>query len=386
MRRRILLVTRRFWPLGAAEESWLLEMATSWRESGADVTVVTPQWDRTWPTRLVVREMDVVRLPYAPKRLWGGYWYLRRLNHWLRRTASQFDLIVVWRLQFDALLATRVGQDLKIPVALLYEGAGAEGDAAWLKQSRYGERILAACQHASAVLTLDEASQAEALRLALNPETCHLVNSGSPLRRNEVSRQAARIHLLESNRDFFTTPATPVGLTISTLEDREAMGQLFAAWSRLRRSHHDSRLWWIGDGPKRTSLYAMLGDYDLRYHAVLPGDFDDFEDLFAAADFYIAGAPNAAKLARPALMRGLPVFAADSAEVRGLIPQTAPVRFFPARDAEGLSRLLRQACDAPEETARWRRETGNWAASQGSFAQLAQHFLEIFASIGAAPR
>lgn len=382
MTRRILLVTRRFWPFAAPEESHLLELASAWRAAGAQVTVVTPQWDRTWPTQLVIREMKVVRLPYSPKRLWGGYWFLRRLNHWLRRNASQFDMFVVWRLQLDALLTTRVAQDMHLPVTLLYEGGGAGGDAEWLKHSRYGQRVLEACKKAAAVLAFDKTSYEEALRLEIDPEICRLCEGIYPIAEAPTaSRGSARIHLLESNRDFFTTAVTPVGLTVSTLEDRKAMTQLFAAWSLLRKDHHDARLWWIGDGAKRSSLYAMLGDHDLRYHAVLPGDFDDLDDLMTAADFYIAITPSAAKSVRRALANGLPVFAVDSPEIRGIIPEGAPVRYFRAGIAEELARLLRQACDAPEETRRWGNQSKDWANTLKPIGEIAAGHLALLDQI-----
>lgn len=382
MTRRILLVTRRFWPLGAPEEAHLLELSSAWRAAGARVTIVTPQWDRSWPTQLVIREMKVVRLPYSPKRLWGGYWFLRRLNHWLRRNANQFDMLVVWRLQLDALLTTRVGEDLHLPVTVLYEGSGAGGDADWIRQSRYGQRVLDACKKASAVLAFDKASCEEALRLAIDPERCHLCEGVYPIAEAPTaSRGSARIHLLESNRDFFTTAVTPVGLTVSTLEDRKAMTQLFSAWSLLRKDHLDARLWWIGDGAKRSSLYAMLGDHDLRYHAVLPGDFDNLDDLMTAADFYIAITPIAAKSVRRAIANGLPVFAVDSPEIRGMIPADAPVRYFCAGVADDLARCLRQACDAPEETRRWGAQSRDWAKAFAPVNKIAAGHLAIFDQI-----
>ncbi len=379
MGRRILLVTRRFWPLATPGDAQLLELVDGWRGQGASVSVVTPQWDRSWPAHVVVREMSVTRLPYAPKRLWSGYWYLRRLQQWLRRAAQEFDFLVVSRLQLDVLIAIRVGHDLKIPVILLYEGIGAQGDAAWLRHSSHRAKVMEACQRAAAIFAFDEQSYAEAIGLGLRRENCHLLPGVYPVGAPSDRRRAsARMHLLESNRDFFTTPGTPVGLTISPLEERLPLHQLFQAWSELREDHHEARLWWIGDGPNRSALYSLLGDHDLRYHAVLPGDFDDVEDLLDAADFYIAPSVRAALSIRRALAAGLPVIAADLPEVRAMIPTDAPVRYYRASDIGELARCLREVCDAPRMTAQRGRASLDWAANQGLRDEIAEAHLQIF--------
>jgi glycosyltransferase involved in cell wall biosynthesis len=384
---RILLVTRRFWPLGAPEEAKLLELAGAWREQGAKVSVVTPQWDRSWPTRLVVREMEVTRLAYAAKRLWGGYWYLRRLKRWMLLAAGKFDAIVVWRLQLDAIVALRVGRDLRIPVALLYEGCGELGDAAWLRQSPYGSRVLQACRGAAAILSFCDASLDEALRLGFDPAICHVVKEIFPsIESANHARSASRLHLLESNRDFFTTASTPVGLTIAPLENREALTQLFLAWSKLRDVHHDARLWWIGDGAKRSALYSMLGEYELRYHAVLPGDFDDFEDIFAAPNFYVANSARAAALIGRAMAAGLGVIASDAPDVRAMTPRDAPLRYFHAPDVEELTSRLREACDAPEATSKWGDESRAWVWAHTNSTEAIQKHLAILSGLAGIAR
>lgn len=376
---RILLVTRRFWPLAAPEEMKLLERVDAWRREGAEVSVVTPQWDRSWPSQLVVREMRVTRLPYAAKRLWGGYWYLRRLSQWLRQSVMQFDVVVAWRLQLDAIATLRVCTNLRKPVVVLYEGCGESGDASGLRQSAYGPRILQACRSAAGIVAFDRAGHAEALGLGIDPVLCHCAGEIISLGESaNQTRSASRLHLLESNRDLFTTHATPVGLTVSPLEDRSALAKLFLAWSQLRESHHDARLWWIGDGSRRSSLYSMLGDYDLRYHAVLPGDFDDFEDLFSGPNFYIASSPRAASLASMAMARGLGVIASDAVDVRAMLEQDAPVRYFHASDASDLARRLCEACDAPIATQQWGEDSRAWVLrSIGDAHEAAQRHLSM---------
>lgn len=387
MGRRILLVTRRFWPLATPGDAELLALVDAWRGQGAEVSVVTPQWDRSWPTQLVVREMHVTRLPFAPKRLWSGYWYLRRLHQWLRRAAREFDFIVVSRMQLDLLVAIRVGQEHKIPVIVLYEGSGAQGDAAWIHHSSHAAKIIEACRRAAAVMTFDEQSHAEAIGTGVPREICHLLSGVIPAEISSVlprsvppdrRRAAARIHLLESNRDLFTTPSTPVGLTIATLEERAPLHLLFQAWSELREDHHDARLWWIGDGVQRSALYAILGDYDLRYHAVLPGDFDDVQELLEAANFYVAPSLRAAVMIRRALAAGAPVIAADLPEITAMIPAAAPVRYYRASDPRELARALREMCDAPQMTSRRGGASRDWATGQTQADEAAKQHLQLF--------
>jgi glycosyltransferase involved in cell wall biosynthesis len=367
---RILLVTRRFWPFCTQVEGW--------RNQGARVSVVMPQWDRTWPEHVVVREVGVTRLAFSPKRLWGNYWYLRRLYHWLRRNAKDFDVLVVSRLQLDILIATRVGAELKVPVVLLYEEVGADGDAEWIKRSPYSTRIHDACRNASAIFAFNDQGSNELLSLNLPPDRLYQVRSTIPVcERSGQSRSAARMHLLESNRDFFTTSSTPVGLTIASLGDRGALQQLLAAWRQLRETHHDARLWWIGDGSNRSSLYELLGEYELRYHAVLPGDFDDVRDLLQAADFYIAHTTESAGMALQSMATCLPVIAGNTPEIRNCLPAGAPIQFVDSRDTSRFALAMRQACDAPEANWRRGRALGDWMMAQAAPDAAAKEQLGI---------
>lgn len=378
MARRMLLVTRRFWPLCSPPESRLLQLMDAWRRHGAVIRVATPQWDRSWPTKLEVREMPVSRIPHSPRRLWGDYWYLKRLQRWLSEHRSEFDQLVVWRMRLDALAVLRASEELGVPAVVLYEGCGELGDAAWLKQSPHRERILEACRRAAAICTFSDAAYEEVQRLGMPPERCLRLDSiEPPIDAKEKDRSAARMRLLESNRDFFTTPATPVGLVIGPLEGVEMMRSVFEAWSRFRDVHDEARLWWIGDGSRRSSLYSMLGDYELRYHGVLPGEFDDWDELLTAADLFLAPHASCGAAALRALAAGRPVIAADSADLRSLLPASAPVQYVRAGDAAALAEALLQAFGSPSVLQEMASAVQSWAASLRNEREVAREHLEL---------
>ena len=46
---RVVLVTRRFWPLIGGGERMMANLAEVFREQQIEPTVVTAQWERSWP-------------------------------------------------------------------------------------------------------------------------------------------------------------------------------------------------------------------------------------------------------------------------------------------------------------------------------------------------
>ena len=54
----------------------------------------------------------------------------------------------------------------------------------------------------------------------------------------------------------------------------------------------EARLWIIGDGPARETLYRQIGDLDQRFRAFLPGTFDCLDELVQASDMLLLPSPH----------------------------------------------------------------------------------------------
>ncbi|MCC6508016.1 MAG: hypothetical protein IT423_02840, partial [Pirellulaceae bacterium] len=99
---RVLLVTRRFWPL-AGDNAWrLLALATEMRHAGWHVEVVTALWHSAWPKRVQLREFDVQRIGPSPTTPFRTRRYTRAVWEWIAeahqaagRQGHPIDLVLI---------------------------------------------------------------------------------------------------------------------------------------------------------------------------------------------------------------------------------------------------------------------------------------------------
>ena len=64
---RVVIVTRRFWPLVGGPEKVLANLAVELTARGCPTTVLTARWQPKWPAEIVLRGVPVIR-PSPPRR------------------------------------------------------------------------------------------------------------------------------------------------------------------------------------------------------------------------------------------------------------------------------------------------------------------------------
>jgi glycosyltransferase involved in cell wall biosynthesis len=100
-------------------------------------------------------------------------------------------------------------------------------------------------------------------------------------------RTDARAALAEIN-PMLTVPAeASVVVCVGRLSKGRGLLRLIEAWQPLSQRWPGTRLWLVGDGPFRDTLYARLGDVDLRLAVHMPGSFDDLGDVLTAANLLV---------------------------------------------------------------------------------------------------
>ena len=80
---RVVMVTRRFWPLVGGAETAMAGLAASFQARGAATTLLTARWKPEWPLTIEHRGVRVVRIAQPAKRFWGSARYMMRLAGWL---------------------------------------------------------------------------------------------------------------------------------------------------------------------------------------------------------------------------------------------------------------------------------------------------------------
>jgi glycosyltransferase involved in cell wall biosynthesis len=360
-RPRILLVSRRLWPLVGETEMGLLQLATDLRDAGALPTLLTVRWETQWAERSTLRGIPIVRLPWPTTPGWGVVRYLYALSRYLRRNHSQFDAVVVSGLRAEAFCALaslpKGGSPSNgPPVILRVSEAGTYGEVAWQQQARFGKRIAAKCQGASAFLASSPFVAAELQQAGYPSERVQVLPTSLaefPIPRNEASRLAARRSLAAVNHDLEVTSSGQVALCLSLLQPGRGLETLIEAWVPIRHRWPHAKLWIVGDGPERDKLWRLISDLDLRYRVLIPGSFDDWSDLMQAADVLVAPAPQPAQssVLRTALAAGLPVVATHQPEHAELIVDGQTGLLYEAGNRNSLVLAMTRLLNLPEFAA-----------------------------------
>jgi glycosyltransferase involved in cell wall biosynthesis len=372
------MITRRFWPLVGGGEMVMANLACEFKKLGAQPTILTAQWDTTWPLQIDHREIPVQRLPNPAQRGWGTYIYMDALSRWLRHNASQYDAVLVSMLKHSAYAAIGACRKIEHPVLLRVEGGGETGDCAWHESARFGKRIRRRCQQAAAIVTPSQATYDEALGAGFKSSTLHHIPNGVAVELGSaVDKATIRLRLHEINHDLSCDPDTKIALFTGRLTHKKGLFELVSAWQSIAERVPNSQLWLVGEGPDRDQLSKKIRDLDLVGRVVMPGTFDDVEDFLAAADaFTLPSYTEGLSLSLlEAMAHRLPVIASDIVGNRQLIVDGTHGRLVPAQAVESLAAAIfetfsndnQQQVDAAESRV----------ATQFSLTDMAQTHLDL---------
>jgi len=345
---RLAIVTPRFWPLVGDVPAHLLRLAESLIAAGHQVTVVTPQWKRAWPTQMAIGAVPIVRLAGLARGGWSSLRWMYWLSRWLGTAAEEgLDAAMIAGLKQEAYVALRAALRTPLATVLLAE----QDDIEWQRSATLGSRIAARCQEAPAIVAPSEelADQLRRAGYAADRLTVIPRRVAIPPARTPKAREAARTALAAVNYDLMTTANSQVALAVGRLDQSQRLGDLVRAWRIVTARRPEARLWLVGDGPERERLYRQIGDLDQRFRAFLPGTFDCLDELFQASDMLLVPAPHTvAPLALvEAQAAGLPVIAADWPALRSAVAHEQTGLLYPGGDFKALAAAVVRLIEQP---------------------------------------
>lgn len=375
---RIALVTRRFWPQVGGAETALADLAVEFHKRGRNVTVVTAQWDAHWPVQCVYREVPVVRLPQPRVRGWGTIRYLHALSRWLRANLAELDAVLVSHLKHDAYATVRSLARSRVPVIVRTE---ADEDLAWQRTARFGGRVRNACAQADGYIVGDELAARALAGAGYSAAKTELIAPGVDLQppRDANLQLPARLSIAAANPALEMVVDAPLVVFAGRLADRNGLKHAIVAWSKFVARRPNGRLWMIGDGPERDTLYDLMVDLGVHHQAFLPGSFDDVADLLTAADIYVAPAVEAGQgqSLREAMAYGVPVIATDIASHRQLIEHEVHGLLVPPRDPAALHQAIERLVADRPLAARLGAAARERIASVFSLSTSAEQYLAL---------
>jgi glycosyltransferase involved in cell wall biosynthesis len=320
---RVVLITRRFWPLVGGAEMAVANLAAALHDAGHSVTLLTARWHPEWPQEILHCGVRVVRIPQARTRFLGTLGYMRRLRAWLTRHSDQFDLVYVSMLKHEAFVAVGAARRGRFRVVLRAEGGGQTGDVAWHAKARGGAWIARRCRLADAVVAPSPAIQQELLAAGFPSARLNYIPNGvAPLPpRTPERRLAAREALATAHPVLSLSPNTQLAVYVGRLSAEKGLFALVDAWTKVTSARGNVRLWLVGAGPLRDDLARRIEQLHLRGRCVLVGSFDSVEDLLTAADLFVLPSyEEGMSLALlEAMSAGLPIVASDIPGNRTLV-------------------------------------------------------------------
>ncbi|GAB4139690.1 glycosyltransferase family 4 protein [Thermopirellula anaerolimosa] len=350
-RPRVVLITRRFWPLIGGAERFMAELGAGLVGRGCPVTLLTARLDPSWPNCIQFRGFPVVRLPNPNVRFWGTLRYMQALISRLRRHAGEYDIVYTAMLKHDAWAAIRAVSRTH-PVVLFAPGSGPTGDCAWQETALLGTHIRRVCRRADAVTAPSPQVFEELVAAGYPPDRLHLLPHGIVVRakRTPGDRNLARDALGRIQPQLRLADSDVMSVYVGRLHPGKGLLELVEAWETVVRRHSHAFLWLVGEGPLEQELRHAIRARNLQHRVMLPGAFDDVRDFLLAADCFVfpshqEGMPLAILEAMEA---ALPIVATDIPGNRLLIRPDREGMLVPVRSPDALSRAVSRLLEEPE--------------------------------------
>jgi len=343
-RRRLVFVTRRFWPLVDSAEKGMANLAYGMAQLGHKVEIVTARWEKRWPRQFTYRNVPVTRLDQSRRRGWGTIRYMRQLARWLRRHREGIDAVVVSMLRHDAYAALGALSGSDIPVILRVERGGQQGDCQWHRDTPLGARIRSRCRQADALIAATSAIRDELMDAGFSDMPVHVVRGGVEIPNPwSPSGQRGARRTLSDTHDVFSIPkAAPLVVCGGPLEQSEGIFELVDAWQRVTRRWPTARVWIMGDGPHGQKLWERIKRLELESNVILPGSFDETDNVLRAANLFVRQAHDhgTSCCLFEAMALGLPIVASDIPEHREVLTPGETGELVPPGDSKELAAAI----------------------------------------------
>ena len=353
---RLVLITRRFWPLVGGAEVVMGSLAIALRQFGVQSTILTAQWSKTWPAQCLVCDVPVVRLPQPQRRGWGTLRYMNAVSRWLRTHKHEIDVVYVSMLKHDAYAAVGSLAQTDIPVVLRAEGGGKTGDCHWQQTAKFGKRIRTRCQQADAFIAISPPIEQELMEAGYRHNAIHRIGNGTPIAKEKKTeeRRMARQVLADVNPQLRVPPNALVAVFTGRFHRGKGLDELLRAWPRILRHWPSARLWLVGGGDEATTLHNHIRQLGLDNQVVLTGIFDSLDEILTAADLFVLPSfeEGMSVALLEAMASGLPTIVSDIPGNRHVVtPRITSILVQPGDHAE-LAQSIIEVWSQPEFAAR----------------------------------
>lgn len=280
--KRIAIVSRQFWPISGSTAHFTADLSDFFSSMGHHVRLFTAAWQKGWPSECTFRNFEVRRLSRPASGPWGTYRYQRALVREL--DLFQPETVLLFDGGEDLVPARKlVGPSVPCVVRIDHRGLS--------NLNRNTQKSLR-LDLANSLICDSLRTRNDLVMRKLNlPMRVDLVSDGvhvpGRIDRSVVQQANSRTALGDAHPILRIDPAQPLVVTSSPMDGDAGVEDLVRAWKIVLESYPKAKLWILGDGPGSRRVWDTIADLDMIYTAIMPGYFDDFQEILNAADLYV---------------------------------------------------------------------------------------------------
>ena len=166
----------------------------------------------------------------------------------------------------------------------------------------------------------------------------------------------------------------PAVVFVGRLVEGKRPGDALAAIERVRESHPDARLWFVGTGPLRTALEDRVAERGLDDVVEFVGEvaYEEMPAVYRAADLFVlpSRAEGLPRTVLEALSTGTPVVTSDLTQIRSVVEDAGVT--VPVGDQAGFASAIDDLASDEERYARYSEEGRERIANEYSWTTTAR--------------
>jgi glycosyltransferase involved in cell wall biosynthesis len=346
---RLVIVSRWFWPFIDDSTFRLQAWVRKFKKLGVNVSLMTALWNYSWPLKCTFDEVPLCRVGPPP-------FAARSFKNYVK---GIIDHLILERAQYDAILFDQAAEEA-VACCQAKELLD-KSKLFWFDNKELMDGLLSppnavmdACRNVDRVLVHGAAEERVLRSAGILPDKIDRLGQVTLpcLPRSLGDRSRARSILRECCGDLFVPVDGKVVIVPSALQHRPSIEMFLQAIDPILDRWPSLRVWFIGDGPERGSVYERIRDMDGARQIALPGCFDTVDEIFQLADVCVLTTPGEGLgfYAPLAWQNNVPCLLPVSGASKERTPESARWGMYHPGNMPQLRELLARALDLSPDT------------------------------------
>lgn len=276
----IIFTIRYFHPFIGGTEKQALALAASLVKRGISVKIITSRFEKKWPRREVIDDVEIIRL-FSPKiKILGAVIFLFYLTVYFIKNRRDFSIIHTFQIGYTSSVSILLGILLKKPSMLKLASSGWGGDVQRAQKTFLGKIFLYMCKRANRMIILSKTMEDELLKEGINSFQITLIYNGVDLTRFKEMKEKIKFRGNLNIEDKKTIIYT------GRLSHEKGVDFLIHSFSKLD-IRAGCQLLIVADGPEREDIIRIIDHYRLSKSVVMINEVDDIAIYLNAADLFV---------------------------------------------------------------------------------------------------